>query len=92
MKSIYQRAVEAWGVQSQLGLVQEECAELIKDISKVTRGKKTIRDLAEETADVELMLGQLRFIIGDEAVDAQKQIKIARVERLLAEHKGPPRT
>ena len=52
----------AW---TQLGVAQEECAELIQAISKVRRkgtNTETMRHLAEEIADVQIMCEQLIFL------------------------------
>ena len=48
-----------------MGVAQEECAELIQAISKIRRkGTKTetMRHLAEEIADVQIMCEQLIFL------------------------------
>ena len=51
-----------YGKEPQLGMAQEECAELIQAISKVRRKGETkdaIDHLAEEIADVRIMCAQL---------------------------------
>ena len=51
-----------YGKEPQLGVAQEECAELIQAISKVRRKGETIDaidHLAEEIADVRIMCAQL---------------------------------
>ena len=58
---------------TQLGVAQEECAELIQAISKVRRRGEcpaTMNHLAEEIADVEIMCAQLTEIY-DLAVDVK---------------------
>lgn len=50
---------------SQLGVAQEECAELIQAISKVRRkgvDTETLSHMAEEIADVQIMCEQLIFL------------------------------
>lgn len=59
---------EHYGVESQKGILTEECAELIQAVSKLTRaeqGGKTFDrtqamfNLAEECADVTIMIQQI---------------------------------
>ncbi len=49
--NIYEQALKAWGADAQLGMVQEECAELIKVINKYWRNIATSADVMEECAE-----------------------------------------
>jgi len=63
---IMQQALDAWGEDAQLDMVIEECSELIKAILKYRRSddKATARKhIAEEHADVNIMLDQLAYIM-----------------------------
>ena len=54
-----------YGKEPQMGVTQEECAELIQAISKIRRkgtNTETMRHLAEEIADVQIMCEQLIFL------------------------------
>ena len=81
---VYIEAIKKYGEQAQEGVAQEECAELIQAISKKHRGKK--HNIAEEIADVEIMLEQLK-IINDCFCDVEsiKQEKVSRLEKRLQE-------
>lgn len=80
-KALYKKCVEKWGVIPQLDQVQEECAELIVAISHLKRGRDSDHyKIAEETADVEIMCGYIRYIIGDELVEKQKQISLKQIQ------------
>ena len=58
---LYKRALKDWGKEPQMMQVIEEMAELNKEILKnINRKKNNIAELIEETADVEIMLGQLK--------------------------------
>jgi hypothetical protein len=81
----YELALEKWGLESQLHQTQEECAELIASISHAIRGRQSFRAIAEEAADVEIMIEQLRAVIGPD-IDRWKRIKLDR----LAAHLGLP--
>ena len=62
---LYKRAVEWWGIELQINMVTEELGELIVAIQKWKRkpSEKTVADIASEVADVELMLGQLHYMM-----------------------------
>lgn len=79
-QELYKRAWEKYGEQLQLTVAMEECAELIKELSKLIRGKNNLFNVQEEVADVEIMLEQLKFHYNlDEVVTA---IKLAKLKRL----------
>jgi NTP pyrophosphatase (non-canonical NTP hydrolase) len=82
--SIYQKAIDAWGVESQLSMATGECGELIAEINRCfTQGKSSLEDVAGEIADVEIMMAQLRLIVGNETVERIKLEKLVRLERIL---------
>lgn len=63
-EELYRADIEAHGEEHQLNLLIEEMAELIQAINKYRRyGKKSdLVHIAEETADVKIMLEQLELI------------------------------
>ena len=82
---ILKRALETWGEKAQMLMVVEEMSELTKEILKnVSRGKNNISEIIEETADVEIMLEQLKenYKIAD-AVAEYKANKIKTIEQRL---------
>ena len=57
----YERALKTWGKEPQMLQVIEEMSELIKEILKnINRHKDNVDEIIEETADVEIMLEQLK--------------------------------
>jgi len=84
---LYKRALTTWGKEPQMLQVIEEMSELIKEILKnVNRKKDNISELIEETADVEIMLGQLKCCYGiDDRVASYKQEKLKVIEKRLDE-------
>ena len=56
---ILRRAIEKYGELNQIIVAIEECAELQKELTKASRGKLDAEHLAEEMADVQIMLWQL---------------------------------
>jgi NTP pyrophosphatase (non-canonical NTP hydrolase) len=92
--AILKDAVTTWGTQAQLVMTLEECAELSKEVAKTIRTKKVTEGLADEIADVELMLAQLRLIaaeLGDTKLDQRvverRAFKIERLRTRLADWK-----
>lgn len=83
-KTIYELAIEQWGPIAQKIKAIEEMAELIQALCKDFLGKLDLLNMVEETADVEIMMEQLRFMFGDEAIDDAKQFKIERLAAMLA--------
>ena len=86
---VLQRAITTYGNAAQLGMLIEECAELIKAVCKVLRDGDTQvneLDLLDEVADVFIMLSQLEMIYGATAeVNARIDYKVRRLERRLDE-------
>ena len=73
-------ALTAWGADAQTLMVFEEIAELQKELCKAARGKDNREAIAEEIADVEIMLAQMK-ILHDcaEAVAAYRESKLRRL-------------
>ena len=64
-KELCQKAIDAWGTDAQLLMVLEEMSELQKEILKhINRGKDNLDEIIDDTADVEIMLEQLKYIFG----------------------------
>ena len=90
---IMKQAIEKYGVNNQLAMVQEECAELIQAISKLNRAgnsdhpgrtaKAAMNNLMEEAADVGIMLDQIRLMYPSHAYDTIRAQKIARLEKRI---------
>ena len=90
---LLKEAVQLWGQNSQMGMAQEECAELIVAVNKYFRDDSAINvtKLASEIADVEIMMAQLREIIdgpGGCLVDTAKRAKLIRLQRRIDEFKN----
>lgn len=61
-KEVYLSAIEKWGIELQSCMAIEEMSELTKEICKIRRGKNDPDALADEIADVTIMLEQLRIM------------------------------
>lgn len=83
---LYRRALEAWGADAQTLMVLEEMSELQKELCKHQRGRDNRQDIAEEIADVLIMLDQMIVLHNIErAVDSYKVYKLERLEKRLGE-------
>lgn len=88
-KAIYSAAIETWGKEAQVVMVMEEMSELQKELCKNLRGRENIEAIAEEIADVKIMLGQMErlFSIG-QLVDDYKAKKLGRLALRLTQANG----
>lgn len=83
-KAVYESALSAWGVIMQSIVAIEELAELIKEVCKELRGQGNVYNMAEEAADVSIMLEQLRMMYDlDDAVALHMDRKIQRLQERL---------
>ncbi len=84
-KELYKRALRVWGKEPQMLQVIEEMSELIKEILKnVNRKKDNVDAIIEETADVEIMLGQLKCCYGiEDKVRTYKAEKLKTIDKRL---------
>lgn len=89
-RKIMRDAIKHYGVNMQLTVCMEELSELIKELSKHLRGYDNNAAVAEEIADVEIMLAQLKIIFNnDTAVSNYRAEKLARLaKRMIDEGKG----
>lgn len=89
MSNVYRQAVVKWGETAQLDMVIEEMAELTKEICKYKRGGQNFQEIAEEHADVLIMLAQLSEIMCthhsryDDFLSDADQFKIERLKDRL---------
>lgn len=83
-RSILQKAIDQWGEDAQTKMVLEEMSELQKEICKRWRGKDNLDAIAEEVADVEIMLEQLKMMLGIQGdVQIHRREKLARLKERL---------
>ena len=91
-----------YGYEAQSSQLVEECAELIQAVNKYRRAvlgvgqpvadhKRAValNNLIEEIADVEIMLGQVKYLlqIPDEEIEAIKLFKINRTKEQMLKNK-----
>lgn len=92
---LYKKALKFWGEKSQFNLMIEECAELIKEISKIDRksnGSNYLK-IANELIDVEIMIKQLKIILSFHNINNLdlskiKEHKLKRLNELIIKEGG----
>ena len=83
-RKVFDKAIGKWGYKAQLLMVLEEMSELQKEVCKDFRGKPNLDAIADECADVEIMLDQLKMIYGIEKhVKTHREYKIDRLAKRL---------
>lgn len=83
-KKILEDAIKTYG-DTQLIIAIEEMAELQKEIVKHLRGHGDVTHIAEETADVLIMLEQIKIRFGiDKAVDEWIKFKVDRLKGMVS--------
>ena len=80
-------AIKRNGYKMQTMVAIEEMSELTKELVKFMRGEANTDAIAEEIADVEIMLHQLKIIYGikDENIEKHKVIKLNRLKERMEE-------
>ena len=70
------KIADYYGLDAQLDMLQEECAELIQAVSKYKRTRVT--NIVEEMADVFIMLDQIIYLLNKEvaSVDVEEFIAL----------------
>ena len=79
---VFELALTKWGEQAQVGMVIEECGEVLSAINKYYRSRIQIDDLIEEFVDVYIMMRQMRFM-NKELFDKIYEKKVIRIKKRL---------
>ena len=81
---IFEKALNRFGAIAQIVMVFEEMSELQKELCKFLRGKDTRRNIAEEIADVEIMLDQMKLHFEvEQQVTFDREKKVSRLHERL---------
>lgn len=88
-EELYRLALNTYGPEAQTLMVMEEMAELQKELCKHARGADNREHIAEEIADVEIMLDQMMVL--HECEDLVAGYKRHKLDRLESRLKGEGR-
>jgi hypothetical protein len=81
---VLQRALDTYGSLPQIVMVFEEMSELQKELCKYLRGKYSPASIAEEIADVEIMIEQMKMLFCcAEDVRNERRCKVERLKERL---------
>ena len=82
-------ALSTYGAEAQTKMVFEEFAELQKELCKHSRGKQNREEIAEEIADVRIMLDQMAILHECECLSHMyEEQKLARLAEKLGVEYG----
>jgi hypothetical protein len=87
---LLERAIKRWGTDAQVKQTIEELAELIVELAKLDRktNGSNAYAVAQEVADVEIMLRQLRLMFGiGGSVIVARDAKLTRLQNRLDEER-----
>lgn len=88
-EKVYMAALETYGEEAQITIMFEEMSELQKELCKYLRSAyprniEIVAHIAEEIADVEIMLEQMKLLFEiDNAVEKFKSVKVERLKERL---------
>lgn len=85
MSDVLKDAIKFYGTETQLNVAIEELSELIKELCKHKRGEGNKMHIAEEMADVKIILEELEIIFNNKhRVETWYGDKKKRLERNIA--------
>ena len=88
-RELFRQTLSEWGVEEQMRILEEECAECIVAASHYIRKRPGARfELQEELADAYIMVGQIIEYLGTEFVEEMVDFKLNKVKEELDGHKG----
>lgn len=85
-EQVLQDALKTFGDDAQIWMAIEEMAELNNALAKKVRGRTGWRDVAEEVADVFIMMQQLAIMAYSPWVQATINEKIERLSKRIKEN------
>lgn len=88
---ICNEALEHYGVHHQIVKCMEECGELIQALARNMCGEHYAENVAEELADVEIMLMQMRIVFGRHKAHRVMAQKLARLKMRMEEEENKKR-
>ncbi len=83
-RSIFNDAINKWGIINQVFMVMEECGELLNVLAKAKRNRASKDEIITELADVSIMVEQMAFFYGEKDFLIEKDRKLQRLKERLA--------
>ncbi len=86
---LFMKSLKLWGIASQVNMLAEEASELTTATLHLNRAnkdkEKTWEHFAEEIADVEFMIAEMRYYFPDldEKISGYRKEKARRLDQLI---------
>ena len=77
---LYKEAIEKWGEDAQINMLNEECGELITAIAQFKRGRTSHHDVMTELADVFIMVEQIASMMNYDDFEKELDRKLMRLK------------
>ena len=77
---LYKEAVDKWGEESQINMLNEECGELIAAVAQFRRGRTSHHDVMTELADVFIMVEQIASMMGYDDFEKELDRKLLKLK------------
>lgn len=88
-KEILHKAIDAWGANAQIELIEEECLELALALQKLKRKRgseiEKYNAIIDEIADVKIMIEQAQIIFSQDEINKRVDYKMNRLRERLIE-------
>ena len=85
---VYRAALDTFGAAVQIEKTFEEVGEFLDAFCKARTGRDKVTHLAEEIADVRIMLDQMVVLFGcEDEVERQRRYKLRRLEQKIEKAK-----
>lgn len=88
-RELYRAALDTFGDEAQIKMLFEEIGELMTAICQYSRGRDKRAHVAEEIADVRIMIDQMAVLFDCEnEVERQRSYKLRRLKQRVEGAKG----
>ena len=77
---LYKEAIEKWGEDAQINMLNEECGELITAVAQFKRGRTSRHDVMTELADVFIMVEQIASMMNYDDFEKELDRKLMRLK------------
>lgn len=77
--NLYKEAIEKWGEEAQVNMLNEECGELIAAVAQFKRGRTSHHDVMTELADVYIMVEQIASMMSYDDFEKELERKLTKL-------------
>jgi NTP pyrophosphatase (non-canonical NTP hydrolase) len=77
--NLYKEAIEKWGEEAQVNMLNEECGELIAAVAQFKRGRTSHHDVMTELADVFIMVEQIAAMMSYDDFEKELERKLIKL-------------